>query len=147
MINVQAPRITAERVAPSLKRMSPRAFWLVCLLEGAVLAALVLFAVSAVLPNRAPLVRGADALAVREAVWARVNGSAADPLIEIGDGVSAPESSLRGFRLNGQVYYYYFEGQHGVDPLSRGIVGQDAVDVLVRDQHGPQRLVIYQIRK
>ena len=74
-----------------------------------------------VLPSRAPLARSADFEAVRDAVWGRVNGTISDPLTDIAPGISVRASSVRGFVLNGQVYYYYFEGQRGFDPLSRGV--------------------------
>jgi hypothetical protein len=102
-------------------------------------------ALALVLPSRAPLARSADFATVRDAVWARVNGTINDPLTDIAPGISVRASSVRGFTLHGRVYYYYFEGQRGFDPLSRGAVAQRDVEVLLRDADGPKPLVIYEI--
>ena len=72
-------------------------------------------------------------------------GRVNDPLTDIAPGISVRASSVRGFALNGRVYYYYFEGQRGFDPLSRGAVAQRDVEVLLRDADGPKPLVIYEI--
>jgi hypothetical protein len=147
MINVQTPVIVvAERVAPPIKRIGPRSFLLLCVLEGLLIAALFLFAVYALAPQAVPLARSSDYATVRAAIWARLNGTVDDPLVEITAGVSARESNLRGFGLHGQTYYYYIEGQRGFDPLSRGAVGFDGVEIVARDEDGPRPLVIYRLR-
>src|SRR5215470_11534996 len=118
MINVQTPVVVVpERVAPPIKRIGPRSFLFLCALEGLLIAALFLFAVYTLAPQAVPLARSSDYASVREAIWARLNGSVDDPLVELTAGVSARESNLRGFRLHGQTYYYYIEGQPGFDPL------------------------------
>ncbi len=93
-----------------------------------------------------PLARSGDYAAVREAIWARLNGAIDDPLVEITAGVSARESNVRGFTLHGQTYYYYIEGQRGFDPLSRGAVDYQGVAIVARDEDGPKPLVIYRLR-
>ena len=146
MINVQAPRIVApERVDAPIKRIGPRTFLLVCALEGVLIAAVFLFALSALVPQQVPLARSGDYAFVREAILARLNGAIDDPLIEITAGVSARESNLRGFTLHGQTYYYYIEGQRGFDPLSRGAVDFQGVEIVARDEDGPKPLVIYRL--
>ena len=116
MINVQAPRIVVpERVAPPIKRIGPRAFLIICTLEGLLIAAVFLVAMYALAPQHVPLVRSSDYATVREAIWARLNGTIDDPLVEITSGVSARESNVRGFALHGETYYYYIEGQRGFD--------------------------------
>jgi len=114
-------------------------------LEAAFIAGVLALVLALVLPSRLPLVRSADVSTIRDAVWARVNGTINDPLTDIAPGISVRASSVRGFALKGRVYYYYFEGQRGFDPLSRGVVAQRDVDVLLRDSAGPKPLVIYEI--
>ena len=107
--------------------------------------AALLVVLSLVLPSHVPLSRSADFATVRDAIWARVNRTINDPLTDIAPGISVRASSVRGFTLNGRVYYYYFEGQRGFDPLSRGAVAQRDVEVLLHDADGPKPLVIYEI--
>jgi len=146
MINVRTPGIVVpERVAPPIRRIGPRTFLFLCGLEGLVIAALFVFAVYALTPQAVPLARSGDYAMVREAIWARLNGTIDDPLVEIAEGVSARESNLRGFSLHGQTYYYYIEGQRGFDPLSRGAVGLDRVEIVARDDAGAKPLVIYRL--
>jgi hypothetical protein len=136
---------TSPAVASSARRRSSLSFWLLFALEASFVAAVLALVLPLALPSRAPLARSADFAAVRDAVWARVNGTVSDPMTDIAPGVSVRSSSVRGFVLNGQVYYYYFEGQRGFDPLSRGAVNRSDVEVLLRDDDGPKPLVIYEI--
>src|SRR5687768_10587308 len=85
-------------------------FWLLFALEAAFIAGVLILVLAIVLPTRAPLARSADYATVRDAIWARVNGTINDPLIELAPGVSVRSSSVRGFALNGRTYYYYLEG-------------------------------------
>jgi len=120
-------------------------FWLLFALEALFITGVLALVLALVLPSRLPLARSADVATIRDAVWARVNGTANDPLTDIAPGISVRASSVRGFALHGRVYYYYFEGQRGFDPLSRGAVDQRNVEVLLRDSDGPKPLVIYEI--
>ena len=89
MINVQTPAVVVrERVAPPIKRITPRSFLLLCVLEGLLIAALFVFAVYTLAPQAVPLARSGDYATVREAILARLNGSVDDPLVEIAAGVS-----------------------------------------------------------
>jgi len=146
VINVRISGFTTPRAAAaSMPRRSPISFWLLFALEASFVAGVLALVLTLVLPTRAPLARSADFEAVRDAVWARVNGTISDPLTDIAPGISVRASSVRGFVLNGQVYYYYFEGQRGFDPLSRGAVDRRDIEVLLRDPNGPKPLVIYEI--
>lgn len=148
MINAQLHGVTAhERAAQPIRRIGPRAFWILFVVEGAFIAAALFFAINLVLPSRTPLARSADIVTVRDAIWDRLNGSAADPIVRLPSGANVRESNLRGFSLNGQTYFYYVEGQRGYDPLSRGSVNRDAVEVLLHDQNGPEALVIYRLHE
>jgi hypothetical protein len=147
MINVQARGIVArEHAAPPIKRIGPRTFLIICTLEALLIAAVFLVAMYALAPKHVPLVRSSDYATVREAIWARLNGTIDDPLVEISAGMSARESNLRGFALHGETYYYYIEGQRGFDPLSRGVVSSEGVEIVARDDDGPKPLVIYRLR-
>jgi hypothetical protein len=146
VINVHISGFAPRSVAAA--RTSQRGtmgFWMLFALEAAFITGVLALVLALVLPSRAPLARSADYATIRDAVWARVNGTINDPLTDIAPGVSVRASSVRGFALNGQVYYYYFEGQRGFDPLSRGAVAERDVEVLLRDADGPKPLVIYEI--
>jgi len=146
VINVHVSGFATPKaaVSPASSRGTP-SFWLLFALEASFVAGALALVLTLVLPARAPLARSADFATIRDAVWARVNGTINDPLTDIAPGISVRASSVRGFTLNGQIYYYYFEGQRGFDPLSRGAVAQRDVEVLLRDADGPKPLVIYEI--
>jgi hypothetical protein len=146
VINVRISGFATPQVAASrVPHQSTLGFWLLFALEASFIAGVLALVLTLVLPSRVPLARSADVATIRDAVWARVNGAINDPLTDIAPGISVRASSVRGFALNGRVYYYYFEGQRGFDPLSRGAVTQRDVDILLRDADGPKPLVIYEI--
>lgn len=146
MIQAQQVGIpTAERALPQTRHVSPHAFWLLFAVEAAFVAAILSVVLGTAFPDRAPLASSADYLTVRDAIWSRLNGAVADPMLQVVPGVTVRESSVRGFTLNGQTYYYYVEGRRGYDPLSRGAVDQAAIEVLLRDDGGPSHLVIYRL--
>lgn len=148
MINVTTngvKRAMFERVRPQIiARIGARAFWSLLALELVLLLA-ALFWVLEISPTRMPVAATGDLIPVRDAVWSRLTGSTNDPLIEVRPGVSVRESNVRGFNLNGTVYYYYVEGNQNFDPLSRGDVATDKIEILLRDESGPLPLVIYTI--
>jgi len=146
VINVRISGFAPTRVVASrVPKRTKLNFWMLFALEASFIAGVLALVLALVLPSRIPLARSSDVATVRDAVWARVNGTINDPLTDIAPGVSVRASSVRGFMLNGQVYYYYFEGQRGFDPLSRGSVTQRDIGILLRDSDGPKPLVIYQI--
>jgi len=146
VINVRTSGFTPQQlVASHAPQRGTLSFWMLFALEASFIAGVLALVLALVLPSRLPLARSADVATIRDAVWARVNGAANDPLTDIAPGISVRASSVRGFVLNGRVYYYYFEGQRGFDPLSRGAVAQRDVEVLLRDDDGPKPLVIYEI--
>lgn len=146
MINLHFPATAAHSQAiPRVSRIGPRAFWTLFAVEGLLVAAVLLALLHLLTPAWAPLARSDDYARVREAIWSRLNSVVEDPLIEAAPGVTVRESNLRGFALNGQTYYYYIEGRRGFDPLSRGAVDRDQIEVLLRDDNGPKTLVIYRL--
>lgn len=146
MIDVApSTRVDTQPVAAGVHtvRAGARVFWMLYLVEALVIAGLLALAIQFLLPTRAPLAAAPDRALVREAVVAHLNGSTRDPLIEIVPGATARTSNVRGFELNGVVYYYYIEGARNFDPLSRGAVTRDTIEIILRDTSGPQPLVIY----
>lgn len=144
MINVPAQGV-AHSPARATPVLHPGAalFWGMFTLIGLGVAVALLMILPA-LPRHLPLAHSADIVAVREAIWSRVNGDVGDPLVELAPGVTARQSNLRGFSLGGRTYYYYIEGQHNFDPLSRGVLSANDIEIVMRDSAGPHSLVIYQ---
>ncbi len=95
---------------------------------------------------RTPLAAVPDLTPLTREIQGRLNGSIVDPMVEVKPGVAIRTSNIRGFRYAGHVYYYYIEGEPGYDPLSRGIVRPDQVEIMLRDSSGPQTIVIYRVR-
>ncbi len=137
MINAQVSSRADTTSAVPICHISQRGFWLLFVLEGLFIAGVLLFVLYLVLPTQAPLTQTGDFVTVRSVVQAHLSGTTADPLIEVTPGVTAPASSVGGFALNGYTYYYYREGQPGFDPLSRGALTRDQVEIVSRDQLGP----------
>lgn len=131
---------------PQLRVSGAQVLWVLMMIEFVMLAALVVALASIVFPERSSLQRGADVAFVRDAIAARAAGAVADPVIEIAPGLQTSASSLRGFALDGTVYYYYYERQAGYDPLSRGVVSEAEIDVLLREEVGTDALVIYRLQ-
>ncbi len=149
MINVNFSGFAAPHTIASRASRAPQgvnvSFWMLFVLEASFIAGVLALVLALVLPAHLPLARSTDVSTIRDAVWARANGIINDPLTDIAPGVSVRASSVRGFELNGRVYYYYFEGQRNFDPLSRSAIEQCDVAVLLRDSDGPKPLVIYEI--
>lgn len=147
MINVQLPTFVGKRQTTlPVRRISSQAFWLLFAAEALLVLGLLFVVLHLLLPVQSPFAASADYATVREAVWARVNGTVPDPLIDVQLGVTARASSVRGFTINGRTYYYYTEGRRGFDPLSRGAVDRSEIEEVLRDNGGPTPLVIYRLK-
>lgn len=145
MINASAQGVARpQSLSAPVVRPTAGLFWAGFALIGVCIAG-VLLAIAASLPERLPLARGADVLAVREAIVSRLNGTSPDPLIELTPGVTARQSNIRGFALGGRTYYYSLAGQHSFDPLSRGDVSEQDIEIVLRDDRGAQPIVVYYI--
>lgn len=143
MINAQVSSpISTARLQPRLWRPGSRLFWVMLGLEGALVLAVLLTIVS-LLPAPTPLTRLEAAETVR--TYVLTGDRARDPLLEVAPGVVERSSALRGLRIDGQTYYYYFEGRSGYDPLSRGAVREEQVERVLRDDGGATPLVIYRV--
>ena len=109
------------------------------------IAGMLILVLPLALPVRAPLAQARDYATVRAAIQARLNGSIDDPLIGVAPGVTARLSNVGGFTLNGYTYYYYREGQPGFDPMSRGAIAPDQVELVAHDEIGHATIVIYRV--
>lgn len=146
MINVHAqPKAQTQTLTAPVVVPGARFFWALFAAIG-VAVALAVALVLAALPTQTPLVRGGDVQLVRDAVWARINGEVADPLVVLAPGITVRQSNVRGFAIGGQTYYYFFAGQPGYDPLSQGAVSAEQIEIVARDSAGPATLTIYRIR-
>jgi hypothetical protein len=145
MINAQVSTLADRKPATQVRRIGQRGFWLLFAFEGLCIAGMLILVLHLLLPARAPLAQAGDYAAVRAAIEARLNGATDDPLIEVAPGVTARSSNVRGFTLNGYTYYYYRDGQPGFDPLSRGAVARDQVELVSRAEVGRNPLVIYRV--
>lgn len=133
-----------ERTVP-VKRIGPRTLNVLIGIELLVLLGALAWALLYLLPPATPLATSTDLRLVVDAIRDRLSGAVADPLLPVGNGYSARASNLRGLQLDGQVYYYYVEGAKNFDPLSRGAIGKDQVEILLRDESGERTFVIYRV--
>jgi hypothetical protein len=138
---VQQQRSTAQH---TLRRVRVPAFWVVLGIEGLVIVAVLALVLSALVPAQAPAASSEEREIVRAAILDRLAGYETDPPFEVLPGITAPVSNVAGFTLHGQIYYYYVEGQQNYDPLSRGKLTRDEVEIILRDTSGPSPFVVYQ---
>lgn len=96
-------------------------------------------------PSRTPLAVTPDLTPLTREIQGRLSGAIVDPLIEVKPGVVIRSSNVRGFRYEGHIYYYYIEGEPNYDPLSRGLVRPDQVEIMLRDESGAQTIVLYRV--
>jgi len=146
MINAQVSSRAESKPIAQVRHISQRGFWLLFMVEGLLIVGIVLLALYLLLPVRAPLAQTSDYATVRAALLSRLSGTIDDPLIEVAPGVTAHASNVSGFTLNGYTYYYYREGQPGFDPLSRGAIARNQVEIVSRDPIGREVVVIYRIQ-
>lgn len=132
--------------APPIRRIGPRALLILMGGELLLLFGVLIWAVGWLFPAPTPFAPKQDLTPVVQTVRGSLSGEISDPLIDVTPGVSVRSSNLRGLSLDGTVYYYYVEGRTNFDPLSRGAVASDAVEVMLRDTSGPSSIVIYRLR-
>ncbi|WP_322820673.1 hypothetical protein [Chloroflexus sp.] len=97
-------------------------------------------------PPRPSLTTTPDLTPLTGEIQGRLSGLIIDPVIEVKPGVIVRSSNVRGFRYEGHVYYYYIEGAANYDPLSRGLLRPDQVEIMLRDDSGEQTIVIYRVQ-
>lgn len=145
MINAHVSHRTETQAAVPVRKISSRGFWLLFAIEGLLLAGLLALALQFLLPARSPLTSASDYAQVRSAIQAAAQGSSTEPLVEVAPGVNVPQGAVGGFELHGYTYYYYREGQQNVDPLSRGAIARDQVEMVSREQIGNDMVVTYRM--
>lgn len=149
MITATTPN-QLEHVQPEVRvpvqRVGGQTLTLLLLGELLLIVGVLAWMLSTLVPSATPLTATAELAPVRAAIIAGMNGDQHDPLVEVHPGMSARASNLRGLSLNGTTYYYYIEGFANFDPLSRGGVRANQIEVLLRDESGPAVLVIYRVR-
>ncbi len=142
MINLQISSRLASPVGVRTLRFGAHAFWVLFALQALGIGVLVSMVIASI-PSQAALSRSDEIEQVRTFI---LNGdSVSDPLIEITPNVIGRSSSVRGLQLGGQTYFYYFEGRNSYDPFSRGKVGKDQIELVLRDDAGDNALVIYRM--
>ncbi|MGQ9928490.1 MAG: hypothetical protein ACUVS4_16690 [Chloroflexaceae bacterium] len=133
-----------ERVVP-VRRIGARTLSVLMGIELLLLVSALAWALLHLLPPATPLAAPTDLRPVVDAIRDRLSGAVADPLMPVGNGDSARASNLRGFRLDGDVYYYYIEGAKNFDPLSRGVISQDQVEILLREESSDRTIIVYRV--
>ncbi len=139
-----SPGATIAHDTVRTRRIGLSIFWLLFATHAILFGTLLIVLTDTLLPARTPI-SAVEPEILRSAILTRLDGAFDDPLIEAAPGAIARASNIRGLRLNGVTYYYYFEGQRSFDPLSRGTVGRSAIEVVLRDESGPQTLVVYRL--
>jgi hypothetical protein len=133
-----------EQALP-IRRVGPRSFAALVGIELLLMVGVLVWALATLLPPRTPFAATTDISPVQQAVRERIGGAVQEPPVMVGSEGTARPSNLRGFKLGGATYYYYVEGDANFDPLSRGAVTRDEIEILLRDSEGPQTFVIYRI--
>lgn len=130
-------------------RVGVQAFWSLLALQALLIALAAIWLYNSPPATNPSLVHtGGELSVVHDAIQARLQGIIHDPIIIVGGQEEVRESNLRGFRLNGTIYYYYLDraDARNYDPLSRGAVDLDQVDILLHERGGSYPLVIYTLR-
>jgi hypothetical protein len=120
-------------------------FWIMMGLELCLLLSVLVWLLSSI-PLRTPLATTPDVTELAREIQGRINGTILDPMIEIKPGITVHSSNIRGFRFQGHIYYYYVEGAVNYDPLSRGLLRLDQVEIVLRDESGVRPIVIYRVQ-
>ena len=68
-----------------------------------------------------------------------------DPSITLANGLKVKSSNYRGVRIGETTYYYSLSPRPSYDPLARGEVTSDQIDVVVIRGDYPNRVMIYTI--
>lgn len=76
-------------------------------------------------------------------VW---KGEADDPSIALPSGIVVKSSNYRGVVVGGATYYYNLAPRLSYDPLARGEVTRDQIQVVAVVGDAPNRVMIYTVR-
>jgi ABC-type siderophore export system fused ATPase/permease subunit len=131
--------------ARTIYGISAQTFWVLLAIEGVILAVVLAWVLSILGPQTPAASAGSALPTVRAAISDRLAGVVNDPLIDVVSGTSARASNVRGLSLDGVTYYYYVEGSQNFDPYSRGLIAEERIERLMRDESGPAPIVIYTV--
>lgn len=70
-----------------------------------------------------------------------------DPLVQVSGGIWAKRSNVEGISINGTRYYYALLPHASFDPLSRGQVSLDDIQIVQEIREGEFTILIYTIRQ
>lgn len=73
-------------------------------------------------------------------------GPAEDPSIALPSGIQVKSSNYRGVPINGVTYYYNLAPRPSYDPLARGQVTAQQIEVVAVVGDPPDRVMIYSIK-
>ncbi len=74
-------------------------------------------------------------------------GPGADPLIVLPSGARVKSSNYQGVQIDGTTYYYNLAPRASFDPLARGVVTTDEIQVVAVVGDAPNRVMIYTLKK
>jgi hypothetical protein len=73
-------------------------------------------------------------------------GAAEDPVITLAPGLPVKSSNYRGVRLGGTLYYYNLAPRQSYDPLARGAVTADQIQIVAVVGDPPNRVMVYSLK-
>lgn len=73
-------------------------------------------------------------------------GPGLDPLVTLPSGVQVKSSNYRGVQIGDTTYYYNLAPHTSFDPLARGVVTSDQIQVVAVVGDPPDRVMIYTIK-
>ncbi|HEY8885112.1 MAG TPA: hypothetical protein VIO35_07350 [Chloroflexota bacterium] len=73
-------------------------------------------------------------------------GPAGDPVIALAPGLPVKSSNYRGVRIGGTLYYYNLAPRQSYDPLARGEVTADQIQVVAVVGDPPNRVMVYSLK-
>lgn len=68
-----------------------------------------------------------------------------DPLMEVEPGVWVKTSNVKGINIDGETYYYSLAPHMSYDPVSRGEMSEEDVNVVYWDDDPEVSLLIYKL--
>ncbi|MGH2460249.1 MAG: hypothetical protein ACRDIY_15440 [Chloroflexota bacterium] len=74
-------------------------------------------------------------------------GPGADPLIVLPSGARVKASNYQGVPVDGTTYYYNLAPRASFDPLARGVVTTEEIEVVAVVGDAPNRVMIYTVKR
>jgi hypothetical protein len=70
-----------------------------------------------------------------------------DPFIEVESNIFVKESNYKGIKINGQIYYYSLFPHMSYDPVTRGEIDREDVNIIYKDDNEEIPVIIYTIKR